>query len=112
MLNALTAMRLFGEKVANSIVNLRCDNAPSVCLLQSGRGRAKRLLTCARQIWNITAKLNIIIHVSHIPGKSNGLADELSRAHLSREATTRIEDKACKEGAQFLNVDDSAFKYE
>ncbi len=112
MLNALAALRIFGELIANNIINLRCDNAPSVCILQSGRGRSKMLLSCARQIWSITAKFNIVIHVSHIAGVKNDLADELSRAHLSERAMTQIQDRLLKEGARFLNIDKSIFQFE
>ncbi len=70
MLNVLVAVRMFAHQLRGYIINLRCDNAPTWAILQSGRGRLGTLLRCAREIWKLTARYAIDIHVSHIAGKS------------------------------------------
>ncbi len=111
MLNALVALRLFANELEGCIVNLRCDNAPTVAILQSGCGRCGTLLRCARAIWKVTACHSIEIHVSHIPGKLNVLADLLSRAHKNTTASNDIRARLAREGAQLLNVSEDMFDF-
>lgn len=64
-------------------IHLYCDNAASVQVLQSGRGRNEIILEVARYIWMLQAKYQFTISYAHIKGKDNVVADALSRAHLS-----------------------------
>ena len=50
-----------------------------VKVLLSGKMKDAMLATCARNIWMLTALFNISIHIEHIPGKQNVIADLLSR---------------------------------
>ncbi len=44
-----------------------------------------------RQIWSIMAQFSIEIQAKHICGADNGLADLLSRAHLSPTLQERLQ---------------------
>ena len=48
-------------------------------VLTSGRARDQIIATCARSIWLLSCLFNIHISMQHIPGKSNSVADSLSR---------------------------------
>ncbi len=111
MLNALVALRLLARELEGHIVELRCDNAPAVAVLQSGRGRCGKLLRCARAIWKVTARHHIDIRVSHIAGKLNVLADALSRAHKNSTAANEVKARLVREGAQLLDVSEDMFDF-
>ena len=48
-------------------------------VLTSGRTKDNILATCARNVWLLSVMFNISIHIEHIPGKQNVVADLLSR---------------------------------
>ena len=48
-------------------------------VLTSGKTKDSILATCARNVWLLSAMFNISIHIEHIPGKKNVVADLLSR---------------------------------
>ena len=50
-----------------------------VDVLTSGKTKDPTPACCARNIWLLSAIYNISIHIEHIPGKSNIVADLLSR---------------------------------
>ncbi len=109
MINALIAVKFFAPNLQGHSVLLRCDNAPTVCILQNGRGKSSTLLHCAREVWRVTAKYRVVIQVSHIPGSKNDLADLLSRAHKSMALQERLNERIITEGGKLIDVDDSVF---
>ena len=83
-LNVIIALHSFlGKDNAKTHVQVHCDNKAAVQVLQSGRGRNKVLLDCARAAWMVQAVLDVQVSYVHVPGKDNEIADRLSRAHLS-----------------------------
>ena len=50
-----------------------------VDVLTSGKTKDSILALCARNIWLLAAIYNISIHIEHIPGKNNVVANLLSR---------------------------------
>ena len=64
MLNAVIAIKLWSEKLANQTIVLQCDNTAAVSVIQMGRGRDPFLLACAREIWTHTARFHVIIQVN------------------------------------------------
>ena len=79
ILNIVVAAKIWANHWANKSVNILCDNEAVVEGLKTGKARDMQLATCARNIWLIAAMFNINFTFSHIPGKSNVVADLLSR---------------------------------
>ena len=55
-------------------------------VLTSGRTKDNILATCARNVWLLSAMFNIFIHIEHIPGKQNVVADLLSRYQFDNKS--------------------------
>ena len=81
MLNVLVAIKIWSEQLNNKTVVIHCDNLAILQVLQSCHGHDKYLLAVARNIWLYTTKYYIKSNIVHIPGKSNVVADLLSRWH-------------------------------
>ena len=79
ILNIFVALKVWATLWANGRIRIHCDNMAVVELLSSGRARDATLALIARNIWLICAIFHIHIVVVHIPGKSNILANLLSR---------------------------------
>ncbi len=75
-------------------------------ILQNGRGRCKVMLECARKIWWLAWKNNITFRVSHIAGDQNIIADELSRAHLSRQHKDNLQELSLVHNAKIREAND------
>ena len=69
MLNIVVALKIWAT----------CDNMAGVDVLTSGKTKHSTLALCACNIWLLSAIYNISIHIEHIPGKNNVVADLLSR---------------------------------
>ncbi|MCP3887314.1 MAG: hypothetical protein GY702_00355 [Desulfobulbaceae bacterium] len=109
MLNVLAALRLFKEDVKDSTLHIRSDNAATIVILQTGKGRCKAMLECARKIWFIAAQYNIQFRVSHIFGRDNVVADTLSRYHLSNTYKKKFAALREKFNPTMCKIQDSAF---
>ena len=79
MLNVMVAFLLWAHDWVNNRVEVHCDNAAVVSVINSGSSRDPFLAACTRTLWLIKAQYNIIVSVSHIRGKDNVYADTLSR---------------------------------
>lgn len=83
--NLVTAVYTFVSNAdRGSHILVKSDSLSSVQVFQSGRGRNKVLLDCARHLWMCQALLDIRISYAHITGQDNIIADSLSRMHISR----------------------------
>ena len=79
MLNVMVALKIWGSCWQNKNIDIRCDNLPVVEILNIGRTRDPILAACARNVWLLTAIYNIHLTVHHIQGRTNNVADLLSR---------------------------------
>ena len=79
MLNILVAVRVWCKEWAGTSVRIACDNEAVVKVLNSGHTRCPHLAAISRNIFMSAASHDINIHVIHIPGKQNQVADLLSR---------------------------------
>jgi len=110
MLNALIAIKLWAPLLRDHIVRLQCDNSAAVSVLQTGRGRASFLLSCAREVWAYTADYKFEIQVEHIPGSNNTLADQLSRYHSDQSCRARVDEYIASEDPIIHVVEPYLFK--
>ena len=105
-LNVIKATQVFLP--SESISKMACSAAVSV--LHTGRGRASFLLSCAREIWLYTAQYKFQLHVEHIPGQANTLADALSRYHLGEPYRAQVHKHAVEHNVICHSVDERLFK--
>lgn len=83
-MNVAIALQSFvDQSYVGAHIKIYCDNAVSIQILQTGKGRNKAILKVAHAVWMLQAQFDIKITYEHIMGKSNTLADSLSRANLS-----------------------------
>ena len=91
MLNVVVALKVWASVWSNKIIDIKCDNLAVVEVLTSGKTKDTFLATCARNVWLICAIFNIQIRVWHIPGKSNHIADLLSRWTIIKDPLHKLQ---------------------
>ena len=79
LIPVVLALAIWGRQWCGKTVQIRCDNAAVVAILNSGDSRDPDAMHLRRCLAFITAKFNINLFASHVKGKDNGLADALSR---------------------------------
>ena len=79
MLNILVALRVWGSQWLHKRISIACDNEAVVHILNSGKTRDFTLAAIAHNIQLKLATYSIEIKVVYISGKSNIVADLLSR---------------------------------
>ena len=90
MLNLYIATCIWKRRWSRLTIQLYCDNAAAVSVLQTGRGRDKFLLACARAIWLNIAEFDIKLLVQHKPGIDRETADALSILYLKPEFKDKV----------------------
>ena len=86
MVNILVALKVWAYQWKYKKVRVKCDNMAVVEVLTSGKTKDVVFGTCAHNIWMLSALLNISIHIEHISGKSNIIADLLSRFKFDQKS--------------------------
>ena len=81
MLNLDIVLKLWARDWAHSTVRFFCDNLAVVQVVRTGKTRDNMLALCLRNIWLITASHDIDLHIDHIQGRANRIADLLSRIY-------------------------------
>ena len=81
LLNIVVAVKVWGDRWSGWTVQIYCDNANSVFVLQTGRSRDLFMRGCAREIFLYTAAQDIDLQICHRPGVEMVWADALSREH-------------------------------
>ena len=84
MFNILLALRVWGDFWQHSTVSLFCDNLAVVQVVETGKTKDPFLTACIRNIWLITATLDINLEISHVRGVDNDIADLLSRLYSQK----------------------------
>ena len=86
MLNIVVAIKVSANQWRDKKLRIKCDNMAVVEVLTSGRTKDNILAACARNVWLLCAIFNISIHIEHIPGKQNVVADLLSRYQFDNKS--------------------------
>ena len=84
MLNIIIALKTWGGKWRHSTIDIFCDNLGVVQLVETGRTKDSFLALYVRNIWLLTAYLDIELNISHVPGVHNVIADTLSRIYSDK----------------------------
>jgi len=82
-LAAFHALQAFVADKPNIHVRLKMDNSAAVSYINMGGIRSPSLDELAVSIWGWCIFTNILLSAQHIPGKSNGEGDSLSRQFVS-----------------------------
>ena len=90
MLNLLIALRLWAQQWSHSRVRFFCDNSAVVQVVRTGKTRDNMLSLCLRNIWLITASHDIDLHIDHIQGRANIVADLLSRLYSPNPVDNKL----------------------
>ena len=91
MLNVVVALKVWVSVWSNKIIDIKCDNLAVVEVLTSCNTKDIFLAACACNVWLICAIFNIQIPVWHIPGKSNHIADLLSRWTIIKDLLHKLQ---------------------
>ena len=92
MLNLVIALKLWAQDWAHSAVKFYCDNLAVVQVVRTGKIRDNMLALCLRNIWLITASYDIDLHIDHIQGQTNKIADLLSRIYAPKTVNLTLLD--------------------
>ena len=84
MLNIVIALRTWGVYWRHSDIDIFCDNLGVVQVVETGKTRDQFLALCVRNIWLLTAVLDIQLNIYHVPGVHNVIADTLSRIYSKK----------------------------
>ena len=82
MLNIMVTIRTWGQFWTGQRICIHCDNQAVVCVLTTGKTKDATLAAIARNILMEIAQFDINLKTVHIRGKSNQIADSLSRWFL------------------------------
>ncbi len=78
------AVTVWGRQWRNATIQVLCDNEAVVAIVNQGTARDKECMHLLRCLAFLKARFNIEIVSTHIAGKTNTLADALSRNAMSR----------------------------
>ena len=92
MIIILVAIRAWATRWATHSILIHCDNQAVVAIMASSKTRDLTLAAIHRNILMECAKFDIELHTVHIPGKSNIVADALSRLSLDPTYIQNIHD--------------------
>ena len=84
IINVLIALRLWGKHWVHSSIDIFCDSLAVVQVVTTGKTKDAILGACIRNIWLLSAVLDIDLRIQHIRGKQNIVADLLSRLFSNR----------------------------
>ena len=82
MINILVAIRAWPRHWATHKILIHCDNQAVVAVMTSSKSRDLTLGAIHRNILMECARFDIELHTVHIPGKTNVVADALSKLSL------------------------------
>ena len=99
-------VKMWAPKLAGPRFQISCDEA-AVQVVRSGRTRDVFMQCCLRQLWLTSARYDLELHVSHIPGAHNVFADCLSRWEVNSTFQTKVHELASQRHLCFnmLSID-------
>ena len=75
----VAACSTWGHHWSSMRLRIHCDNAAVVACIRSGTSRAPRLMPLLRCLVMICARQNFVLSAEHVAGRTNVIADALSR---------------------------------
>ena len=96
LLPIVLAVAIWGQQWSGKHIRCRCDNMAVVNILYSRTSKDSAIMHLVRSLHFFLAHFDIKLTASHIAGKSNDLADALSRNHM--QVFYKLAPTAHKEG--------------
>ena len=90
MMNIVVALWVWGKLWQHGSISVKCDNLGVVQVVKTGKNKDYFLALCIRNIWLLTAAYGIELHIDHIPGSKNVIADTLSRIYSDKPVNSHI----------------------
>lgn len=105
----LVAIRLWGARWAGLRVQVYCDNAAVVTVINSGKTSDPLMGTILRNTWLHVSSQEFEIRAVHLSGVTNRLADYLSRWHLDVAKYSGLFAAECGDAGSFSEETDELF---
>jgi len=80
----VVALTMWGEQLQNKKLLFYIDNEAVVMVINKKSSKCPMVMLLVRKLVLITLKYNIVIKAEHIPGKTNLIADAISRCQWAR----------------------------
>lgn len=80
----VVAIVLWGNELRGKRIFIRSDNAAVISIINKQSSRCPRIMRLVRFFVLQCLKINVVFKARHIPGKSNDIADALSRFQMTR----------------------------
>lgn len=80
----VVAAILWGKYWSSKRILFYCDNAATVNIIQKGRSKVLSIMQLMRRLTWCSAKYNFCIYSEFLPGKTNVIADALSRFQMNK----------------------------
>ncbi len=80
----VNAAVIWGHLWAKKSIRFYCDNQATVDIINKGRSKCATIMSFMRRLTLVAAKCNFMCAAVHVPGKSNDIADALSRFQMTR----------------------------
>ena len=80
----VAAARTWGSAWTGKRIRFYCDNQAVVLSWEARRCKEPHLMALLRNLFFVAASHHFYVHLTHLPGKTNELADALSRGQYNR----------------------------
>ena len=71
------------DLIAHKRVEILCDNTTVVSVIMSGTSKNEQLIHLLRELYLVSTRSNFKVTATHLPGRTNLLADALSRFQMN-----------------------------
>lgn len=88
-LSVVVCLKVWGDRLKGKKLLIACDNLATCIVINTGKSKCKFMQQCLREVCFLAAVHEFRIKAQHIDGKSNRIADCLSRWHL--DGSHRVE---------------------
>lgn len=105
LLTIIVACKVWGHKWAGLRLIVECDNEVSTKVINNGRSRSQFLNKCAKELLYVAAQYDFDIRACHIPGRTNTLADQLSRQNVQTVLSSHPQ-------LTLVSCDDNLFRFQ
>lgn len=93
----VVAAILWGHMWKTQRIVFMCDNEATVAIIKKGRSKSPHIMPLMRRLTLVAAQQNFVVLAKHVPGRTNTIADSLSRLQIDkfRTLTTIAEHHPC-----------------